>query len=464
VPQSHITDVHTLVLAAGAAFETYGAMPPARRAEFLRAIADQIDAARDTIVPVAMRESNLPEARLIGETGRTTGQLRFFAAKLEDGRYQDARIDAADPERKPLPKPDVRSMLLPIGPVAVFGASNFPLAFSVAGGDTASALAAGCPVIVKAHPAHPETSALVADCIAQAAAETRMPNGTFGILYDEGFEIGQALVRAPGIAAVAFTGSQRGGLALAKIAAEREIPIPVYAEMGSVNPVFVAPRYLERNAATFAKGLAASVTMGVGQFCTNPGLVVPFGSGYAAFRDAFVAEMQAISAGTMLTHGIAQAYCRGAEEFGAELGVKTLLAPAGAGAPAVYELDRPRADVPEIFGPATVLAPIAGESFADFLAAAGEMEGQLTCSVFADADDESFVRAWLPFATRIAGRAIYGQFPTGVEVCDAMVHGGPFPATIDGRSTSVGGRAVERFLRPVAFQGFPTTLLPTALA
>lgn len=454
-------DVDLAMRLGAKAFRAYRELGGRRRAEFLRAIADQLEARRETIVPRAMAESGLPEARLNGELGRTCGQLRMFATIAEDGSWADVRIDPAQPDRKPAPAPDVRSMLRPLGPVAVFGASNFPLAFSVAGGDTASALAAGCPVVVKAHPAHPGTSEIAAEAIVEAAKQTGMPEGVFSMLFDEGLSVGVALVAHPGTKAVGFTGSRRGGLALWRLANDRREPIPVYAEMGSVNPSVVLPGKLTEE---FAAGLHASATMGVGQFCTNPGLVITVGP-CDSFRDAFVAKMAATTACPMLTDAIGAAYLQGANVLGEA--VSTLVKPTVIGAPTVFEVDakaflaNPRLQE-EVFGPCTLL--VACGDAAEAITVIRSLEGQLTGSIHGSDADLAGAKDLVDELEEKVGRLIVNQFPTGVEVNSSMVHGGPFPATTDSRTTSVGGRAILRWVRPVCYQDFPAALLPGELA
>lgn len=460
-------DLNRVADLAAQAFPAYESLGRTKRAEFLRAIATQLEARKDAIIERANHESALPVARLTGELGRTCGQLRFFAGILNDGSYQDVRIDLADPDRQPLPKPDIRSMKRPIGPIAVFGASNFPLAFSVAGGDTASALAAGCPVIAKAHPAHPGTSELAAEAIVAAAQETGMPEGVFSLLFDSGIEIGQALVAHDAIQGVGFTGSRNGGLALQKIAQSRKSPIPVFAEMSSVNPVVVMPDKLATDPEGFATGLHGSATMGVGQFCTNPGVVFLIGTeGREAFKTAFAKLMSETACGTMLTQGIGEHYVTAASRRAGINGVQTLTAVQSAGQAAAFCTNAStfitNTEVQgEVFGPSTLLVEC--DSMEQAIEAIACMEGQLTGTVFGTSTDLQSAQPILNALASKAGRVIVNQFPTGVEVCQAMVHGGPFPATTDGQSTSVGGRAIDRWLRPVSYQNLPSELLPPEL-
>lgn len=457
-------------LAARAAIP-YSQLPPSKRAGFLRAIAAGLEAQVLALAERAGLETALPAARLQGEVGRTCYQLRFYAQALEEGLYADARIDHADASRKPLPKPDVRSCLMPLGPVAVFGSSNFPFAYSVAGGDTASALAAGCPVVVKAHPAHPGTSELTAGIIVQAARNTDMPEGVFSLLFDAGYEIGSALVRHPAIKAVGFTGSLRGGRALMDLAAARPEPIPVYAEMGSVNPVFILPAALVARGSEIATGLHASFTMGVGQFCTNPGLVIlPAGPAADAFAQKLGELAAATPSGPMLTPGICAAYQAGLARLAGQPKVRRL---AGAtmqseqhGAAAVFATDAStflanRELSLEVFGPSTLL--VLCRDVAEVAAVAAHIEGQLTASIHSDEADGAAAAALLSLLAPRVGRIAWNGFPTGVEVCHAMVHGGPYPSSSDGRTTSVGTRAALRFLRPVCFQNTPDAMLPAEL-
>jgi NADP-dependent aldehyde dehydrogenase len=410
-------------------------------------MASNLESIGADIVDRAHAETALPLPRLNGELARTTGQLRMFAALVEEGSWVDARIDHR--------KPDIRSMLRALGPVAVFGASNFPLAFSVAGGDTASALAAGCPVIVKAHPAHPKTSELAASAIRDA-----VPEGIFAMVA--GLEAGIALVQHPAIRAVGFTGSRRGGEALMDAIAKRADPIPIYAEMGSVNPVFILPGAMRERGAAIAAGLQASVTLGVGQFCTNPGVVV------AGRDDAFLStleeRMSASAPAKMLTPAIAEAYRGGVERLRARVEPRVCIDSEGGAALFVTRASMFLGDTSlaeEVFGPSTIVVECASSD--EMLAIARGLEGQLTVTLHAtDADLEQH-RGLIDIIETKAGRLIINGFPTGVEVCPAMVHGGPWPATSDSRSTSVGTRAITRFARPVCYQDFPDAFLPPEL-
>ncbi|MDO8439075.1 MAG: aldehyde dehydrogenase (NADP(+)) [Telluria sp.] len=454
---------------ADAAFDTYRAIPPERRARFLETIANRIMDLGTVLIERAMKESGLPQARLEGERSRTCNQLRLFAQVVRDGRWQSVALDTALPERTP-PRPDLRLRKIGLGPVAVFGASNFPLAFSVAGGDTASALAAGCPVIVKAHSAHLGTSELVAKAVAQAALECDMPEGVFSMLIGSGQCIGQDLVRHPIIKAVGFTGSRQGGLALVRSAAARTEPIPVYAEMSSINPVFLLESALGN--AALAQQFADSLTMGAGQFCTNPGLVVAIDSAaLQTFVERAVAALEAKPASTMLTPGIHKAYVAGGAALVANDGVQLLARGQSAELPCAAQAFLYQADAQtflansalqaEIFGPSALL--IRCRDHAEMLALAEHTEGQLTATVHATALDHQQAAALLPILERKAGRILFNGFPTGVEVSHAMVHGGPFPSTSDSRATSVGASAIERFLRPVCYQDVPSYLLPDSL-
>ncbi|MDX1998676.1 MAG: aldehyde dehydrogenase (NADP(+)) [Thermoanaerobaculia bacterium] len=466
------TEVDAACRLADAAFEVFSESSGAERGALLRAIAEQLEARAEALVARAQLETALPVARLQSELGRTTGQLRLFAEIAEDGTWQDVRRVPADPERKPLPRPDLRSLRVPLGPVAVFGASNFPLAFSVAGGDTASALAAGNPVVVKAHPAHPGTSELAGQAIRAALASRGLPAGVFSLLFDDGFTVAEALVCHPAIRAVGFTGSRAGGDALARLAATRPNPIPVFAEMGSVNPVVVLPGALAERSAAVAEGLHGSFTLGVGQFCTNPGVVlVPAGEAGDAFAADLAARTAATAPAPMLTRRICAGYEAGLARLAAA-GARCLArvvvdgsAPNRAGA-ALWEV--PGAAVrehpellAEVFGPSTLLVRYADE--AELAAIVDGLEGQLTATVHAAAGEAARHPRLLRQLARKAGRLVFDQFPTGVEVNAAIVHGGPYPATSDGRGTSVGSRAIERFTRLVAFQNAPLEILPPAL-
>ncbi len=473
-PAYAVTTLHELAAMAKnaqAAFGRYSRLSGEQRAAFLRTIAAGLDANADPIVARATAETALPEARLRGEVGRTSNQLRMFASLIEDDAWLGARIDHGDPERTPAPKPDVRSMRRPLGPVAVFGASNFPLAFSVAGGDTAAALAAGCSVIAKAHPGHPGTSRMVGDVITSAAEASGMPRGVFELVMEDGHEVGQALVQLAEIKAVGFTGSRAGGEALMQLAASRPDPIPVYAEMGSVNPVFVLPEAAKSRGVQLAEGLFGSFTLGVGQFCTNPGVtLLPTGPEGDVIRDELASLTAAAAPGTMLNGRVCELYGSGLKELAAAGGREVARGRASDGAtqgvPTLWEADvstalkQPRL-LGEVFGPSTLLLRYQSEHELHEFAAA--IEGQLTATLQGEADELADYAELIEALAGKAGRVIVNQYPTGVEVGPAMVHGGPYPATSDGRSSSVGTLAIERFTRWVAYQNFPEELLPAPL-
>lgn len=465
---SEQADVTAATAAAVEAFAAYRATSPEERSAFLEAVAAEIEADKDAIVVEAVRESGLPEGRITGEVGRTTGQLRMFAGVVAQGDHLGVRIDPALPERTPLPRADIRQRMVPLGPVAVFGASNFPLAFSTAGGDTASALAAGCPVVVKGHPAHPVTGTLVARAITRAVERCGLPAGTFSFVLG-GIETGQELVADPRITAVGFTGSRGGGLALVRAAAAREVPIPVYAEMSSINPVVVLPGALaDSDTTAFAQAYVGSLTLGSGQFCTNPGLLfLPSGEEGDAFLRAAGEAVAGATGQTMLTPGIAEAYRSGTAALRDATGVRVVAEGSAAGdlapAPLVVEtsvLDHPITD--EVFGASGVV--VRYDDVTDLLPRLEGLEGQLTATVHATDADTEAAAALLPVLETRAGRILFNGWPTGVEVGHAMVHGGPFPATSDSRTTSVGSLAIERFQRPVAYQDVPAALLPEAVS
>lgn len=449
------------------AFQIYRKKSGFEKANFLEKIAEEIENLGDTLLERYMLESGLPQARAVGERGRTVGQLRLYANLLREGSWVDARIDAGMPDRQPAPRPDLRSMERPLGVVGVFGASNFPLAFSVAGGDTTSAFAAGCCVIVKAHPAHLGTSELVGLAVSKAAEATGMPDGVFSLLFDDGHEIGMALVKHPVIKAVGFTGSFKGGKALYDAAVRRPEPIPVYAEMGSVNPVFVLPKILAEKGRALANSYLASATLGVGQFCTNPGIL--FLESNKDFIDELEKNAPHTNGGIMLTPGIKDAYVRGTEHS------KQFTQVVGIGkAPEGFTSVEPvflRTDIAalnakpelaeEIFGPTSLI--VEANTKEEILIAAGNLEGHLTATVHGTAEDLVEYSDLLDILEQKVGRLILNGFPTGVEVNHAMIHGGPYPATTDSRSTSVGTKAITRFTRPVSFQDFPDELLPDEL-
>jgi NADP-dependent aldehyde dehydrogenase len=464
-------DVAAATAAAVEAFGAYRATTPEERGAFLEAVAAEIEADKEAIIVAAVRESGLPEGRITGEVGRTTGQLRMFAAVVRQGDHLGVRIDPALPDRAPLPRADIRQRMVPLGPVAVFGASNFPLAFSTAGGDTASALAAGCPVVVKGHPAHPVTGTLVARAVTRAVEASGLPAGTFSFVLG-GIETGQELVADPRIAAVGFTGSRGGGLALVAAAAARPVPIPVYAEMSSINPVIVLPGALDGDVGALATAYVGSLTLGSGQFCTNPGLLfLPTGEKGDAFLRAAGEAVSGSAGQQMLTPGIAEAYASGTASIRGTDGVRVVGEGSAAGdhapAPVLYEVpaellaldDSTVTD--EVFGASGVAVRF--DDVSELLPRLEGLEGQLTATVHATDADTDAAAALLPVLELKAGRILFNGWPTGVEVGHAMVHGGPYPATSDSRSTSVGSLAIERFQRPVAYQDVPAGLLPEAV-
>ena len=469
-----LADMDEAAQLAFKAFLEYARWPAKRRAEFLRHIAEILEAEASAIVERAHLETALPAPRLRGELARTCFQLRLCGDAIVSGLPLGVRIDHGDPARKPLPKPDVRSVMRPLGPVVVFSATNFPLAFSVAGGDTASALAAGCPVIVKPNQGHPGASEMVALLVQRTAQECGAPEGTFSLLYGRGREIGIALVKHPLVKAAGFTGSRAGGRALMDAASARPEPIPVYAEMGSINPIFILTRAMHQNPEGLASGLQTSVTLGVGQFCTNPGLVfVCKSAATGAFLRKVQNVMSSTPAATMLTAELCASYRQGVERFSQIPGVRLAAsAPADGGVGKAQAgaalfvtnletfLSRPSL-MDEVFGPSTLVVECGSPR--EMLHAAGKLEGQLTATIHGADEDLEENRELLAILETKAGRLVFNGFPTGVEVCHAMTHGGPYPATSDGRSTSVGTRAIERFLRPVSYQNFPDAALPDEL-
>ena len=469
--EASVAHVDRAVEAAENAFHSYRRVSADVRAEFLERIAEAIETSRH-LLEAANAETALPPERLAAERGRTAGQLRMFANQIREGSWVNAHIDRARPDRKPLPKPDIRRMLIPIGPVAVFAASNFPLAFSVAGGDTASALAAGCPVVVKAHPAHPATSELAAGAVIEAIKATGMPPGTFSLIHSTRNEIARTLVQRPRIKAVAFTGSLRAGRALFDAAASRPDPIPVYAEMGSVNPVFLLPGALAERGEAIAEGLKNSVTLGVGQFCTNPGLTIGIGDeGFERFARRMQQLITDAPAGRMLYPALFQSYQAGVDRLSAIHGVGTTKSPVSTG-----EASRACASMfetgaqtfirhpelgEEVFGPSTVVVRCGSREEMETIA--HRLDGQLTATIHGTPSDLAEYASLLSVLEDKAGRLIVNGYPTGVEVCASMQHGGPYPATTDSRTTSVGTAAIHRFARPVAYQDFPHSLLPLEL-
>jgi NADP-dependent aldehyde dehydrogenase len=469
-----LEDADEALKGAANAFQAYKNIDKDKRADFLRAIADEIAALGDALITRASEESGLPVARLTGELGRTTGQLRMFANLVEEGSWVNAIIDVALPERKPMPRPDIRRMLVPLGPVVVFGASNFPLAFSVAGGDTASALAAGCPVVVKAHPAHLGTSALVGGAILKAVEKKGLPKGVFSLLYDQGHEVGAYLVKHSNTQAVAFTGSFKGGKALIDLSQQREVPIPVFAEMGSINPIVLLPEALNTRGQALGRQCAASIALGAGQFCTNPGLLLAIKSpSLHVFKAELANAVLETPSATMLTPGICENYS----------GLSTAVLKAN-GVRLIAESPLVNSDVQnqsvarvaevdaadfltnkqlqeEIFGPYSLL--VVAEDQAELSAVLDALEGQLTATIMAEKQELAKYSTLIDKLTGKTGRLILNGVPTGVEVSAAMQHGGPFPATNDSRFTSVGSTAVYRFVRPLAWQDWDDDLLPDAL-
>jgi 2,5-dioxopentanoate dehydrogenase len=457
---------------AANAFDAFRDTDPDERARFLETIADNIDALGDALVERAVQESGLPHARLTGERGRTTGQLRLFATHLRRGDWAGIAFDTPLPDRTPLPRSDLRQRRIAIGPVAVFGASNFPLAFSVAGGDTASALAAGCPVVVKGHPAHPGTTRMVADAIRDAVTACGLPEGVFSLVQGPANALGATLVTDPRIKAVGFTGSRGGGLALMKLAAERPEPIPVYAEMSSINPVILFPEALAARGEALAKAYVGSLTMGAGQFCTNPGIVIGVaGPDLDRFIASATQALEQAQPQVMLTAGIHAAYDKGVATLAANPAVETLARGAegtgctlGRAALFITDADRFLADpslAHEVFGASSVV--VRAKDMPQIAALIEGLEGQLTATLQIDPGDYEAAAPLVPLLERKVGRILANGWPTGVEVSTAMVHGGPFPATSDPRSTSVGTAAIERFLRPVCHQDLPDALLPRAV-
>lgn len=467
--QASVEQVGIACRAARRDFRAYSSTSRTDRAAFLRACADEIDALGDEITATAMAETGLPEARLVGERGRTTGQLKLFAELIESTDYLDIRHDKALPDRAPIPRPDLRLMMKPIGPVGVFGASNFPLAFSTAGGDTASALAAGCTVVVKGHGAHAGTAELVAQAIAAAIEKTGMPRATFQMVQGAANAVGEALVLHPDIEAVGFTGSLLGGRALYDLAHRRPKPIPFYGELGSINPMFCLPAAMAARAAEIGTGWAGSLSLGAGQFCTNPGVAVVLKGGDAdAFEAATIEALAAVEAQAMLTDGIKAAYEKGTQAL--EKLTETLVVPAPSEGrtahPALFKVSAKKwaanaALHEEVFGASGIL--VVCDDVEDMVAVAEGLEGQLTATLQMDDGDTERGQRLLPILEEKAGRILANGYPTGVEVCAAMMHGGPYPASTDMRATSVGTLAISRWLRPVSYQNLPAALLPQEL-
>jgi 2,5-dioxopentanoate dehydrogenase len=467
-------EVDLALTSAAETFTSYSRTTAPRRAAFLRRIADEIESLGDALIRRTMRETALPEARLLSERTRTTNQLRMFADLLDEGQWVRARIDRGDPTRSPQPKPDLRRTVVPLGPVVVFGASNFPYAFSTAGGDTASALAAGCPVVVKGHPAHPGTAEMVGRAIVTAARATDIPPAVFALVQGTTHELGRALVTHPLTAAVGFTGSLQAGRALFDAAATRPQPIPVYAEMGSVNPIFVLPGAARERADAIAPGLVNSATLGVGQFCTKPGLVFMVeGSETRALVDAVAGAVAEVSPATMLYAGLSDRFGAGVARFEEIVGVEVVgrgSRPAdpvrSEGAAIVLTTDDAtfRAEpalAREVFGPTTLI--VRASTPKALTALARDLDGQLTAAIHGTLEDLQEHAELVQVLEHVAGRLIFNGYPTGVEVGHAIHHGGPYPATTDARSTSVGTGAIERFVRPVCYQDFPDAALPAEL-
>ena len=463
--------VEEAVRVAHDAFPDFSALIPQRRAEFLRAIADELLAAGLPLLERASAETALPLARLEGERARTMQQLRLMADVLDEGSWVEARIDTGDPTRAPLPKPDLRRMLVPLGPVAVFAASNFPFAYSIAGGDTASAFAAGCTVVCKAHPAHPGTSELTARALYRASQRCGIPAGVFSMVHGWSHEGGITLVKDSRIQAVGFTGSLRGGRAIFDAAASRAEPIPVYAEMGSVNPVFLLPSAVRERGEAIAQGLAASITQGVGQFCTNPGVVLGVRSeSFANISTSLADKIGAADGGVMLYDGLYQNFSRGVQRAQDE-GATVLAQSAATHAPTRAQATLLSASAAqfvadadlraEMFGPASMI--VTGESIAELEQVAQTMEGQLTASIHGTEQELGENTRLINLLKRKVGRLIFNGYPTGVEVGHAIVHGGPYPASSDSRTTAVGSASITRFARPMCFQNFPQSVLAAEL-
>lgn len=452
---------------AAASFPSYSATTGKERATFLRKISAELEARREEITQMGVRETGLPLGRLNGELSRTTGQLELFAAHIEAGAHLDLRHDPALPDRQPLPRPDLKLVQRAIGPVAVFGASNFPLAFSTAGGDTAAALAAGCPVVVKGHSAHPGTADLVAQAVAAAVTAQGLHPGVFSQVQGGSRAVGQAIVQHPLIKAVGFTGSLVGGRALFDLCASRPEPIPFFGELGSVNPMFILPEALENRGAEIAAGWGASLVMGAGQFCTNPGLAILVGGPRAeTFVQDTVGALAQTASQTMLTDGIAEAFRKGTADLANTVGVDTAVSEPAVGREAAPSLFRTSGKNwlaneilgEEVFGPTGVVVIV--EDMVEMHKVANALRGQLTCTLQIDAQDYELTKPLIPILEQKAGRILVNGFPTGVEVCDSMVHGGPYPASTNFGATSVGTMSIRRFVRPVCYQNMPEELLP----
>ncbi|MDE0959221.1 MAG: aldehyde dehydrogenase (NADP(+)) [Planctomycetota bacterium] len=464
--------IDAAVAAAFQVHESRGAEDPQARARLLDAAAARIEQAGAAITKRGVEETGLPEGRFEAERGRTCNQLRMFASVLRERIFTESIIETALPDRQPVPRPDLRRRMRALGPVAVFGASNFPLAFGIAGSDTASALAAGCPVIAKGHPAHPGCCELIGKALQEAVRDAELPAGIFSLVQGQSFDVGTQLVQHPGIAAVAFTGSRSGGISLWKLAATREVPVPVFAEMGSANPVFILPEALATRGEEIASSIAVSVRLGVGQFCTSPGIIVTVSDDHGeAFKESLSASLCSEPPGTMLHPGIREGYSGALEQLASSHGVEVLRrGPTGSGA-CDAEATLLQADAlsfiadktlqGEVFGPSTMLVECS--SLEEMLRVARTLEGQLTATVHGTTDELQNFRQLLDLLEDRVGRILFNGMPTGVEVGEAMHHGGPWPATTDSRWTSVGAASIQRFVRPVCWQGFPDQLLPADL-
>lgn len=460
--------------AAQAAAATYAETTPEERSRFLETCADEIMALGDELLERVMAETGYPKARAEGERGRTCGQLRMFAQHILEGDYLDVRIDTALPDREPMPRPDIRFCKQPVGPVVVFGSSNFPLAFSAAGGDTASALAAGCPVIVKSHNSHPGTGELVAQAVARAVQKCKLPGGVFSFVSGPGNDIGAALVTAPEVKAVGFTGSFRGGMALHKLASERPDPIPCFSEMGSINPVILFPEALEQRGDQIAEGFVGSVSLGTGQFCVNPGLVLAqSGPALEAFKKTAGDRLSDLPAGVMLNEGVANAYQQGVDQLAKQSGVSSVASGAAIDGQAGFRgqaqlftvsakdfLPNPTLRE-EVFGPCSLIVECTDQAEIEQVVAT--LGGQLSGTLQGTENDLKNAQSLVSSLQARVGRLVFNNFPTGVEVCSAMMHGGPTPAATDSRFTSVGTAAIDRFVRPGCYQNMPQSVLPAPL-
>lgn len=465
-------EIELALTLASSAFEEFRSVSGAKKAAFLNTIADEILALGDELITMYCSESGLPQGRAQGERGRTIGQLKSFANLVAEGSWVDATIDTAQPDREPMPRSDIRKMLIPLGPVVVFGASNFPLAFSTAGGDTAAALAAGCPVLVKSHPMHAGTGELVSSAIIKAAEKTGMPNGVFSNLNSSGIEVGQQLVSHPSVKAVGFTGSIKGGRALLDLAAKREEPIPVLTEMGSINPVVVLPKALDNRNREIAKTYAGSITLGAGQFCTNPGLLLGIkGEGLTSFINYLASEIQEINPTCMLHPNINKGYQANKEKVTSQDNVELVAnyteeTKDNYAAQAIVKVSgtnflKNNTLHLEVFGPFSMVVEC--DSKEELATVIANLEGQLTGTVISDDNEISDYKKVIAALQNRVGRIIFNGVPTGVEVCESMVHGGPYPASSDSRFSAVGVSSIKRWVRPFSFQDWPNNLLPEEL-